>query len=220
MFPDQQRRTRKKSSGMLAKVLLRTIIERDIRSSKCSFEPKKCIEHFTITELKDLRMSYWSKDVYQRSIWLTETIGNARKLKRTDVYQIKGYQICYKCLMTVYHISKNKYFKQLHHVRRGSVAPGLEGEVKRRSHSDGFVEAMTWFELYITCHGDRMPHTNDIFLPYKTKKSKVWLQYVGESAEPRIAKTTFIQMWRQNYPHVKVKVVGIICYRNIEPFTT
>ena len=82
-----------------------------------------------------------------------------------------------------------------------------------KSCSRPVLEAINWIEHYASVHGDRMPDSNKVMLPYRTEKFSLFRRYREES-DDRISRATFYRVWRDHFSHLKVKAVSFsLCLR-------
>jgi hypothetical protein len=54
---------------------------------------------------------------------------------------------------------------------------------KKWDISDKTLQTLNWLEDHSTNHGDRMPDTAKVVLPYKTVKSDVYLKHLAETRQ-------------------------------------
>eukprot|EP00058_Branchiostoma_floridae_P005491 XP_002590979.1 hypothetical protein BRAFLDRAFT_69470 [Branchiostoma floridae] len=100
---------------------------------------------------------------------------------------------------------------------------GLEwaGLRRGRSLSSKCVSVSVWFGYYVASHGDKMPHKEEIWLPYNTRKVDIYNKYAEECEdrlEPYCCPQSFNNMWKTFYPHVAIKKCSLftkctICVR-------
>ncbi|XP_066267510.1 uncharacterized protein [Branchiostoma lanceolatum] len=100
---------------------------------------------------------------------------------------------------------------------------GMEwaGLRRGRSLSRKCVEVSVWFGYYVASHGDKMPHKDELWLPYNTRKVEIFNKYAEEREgrfEPYCCLQSFLNMWNTFYPHVSIKTCSLftkctICVR-------
>ena len=174
---------------------------------------KECHKKLSVDMIKRSRTRFWYQNSDQRTQWLFDHISEA-SVKGTRLYMQceSGIELCSKSFRLMYKIDENKFYKTLKKYRSGSIAPGVK---KSRDRSEGYFRSMDWLEDYAYYHADRMPHNEEMMLPYKTRKLSVFQKYRTETLDNHkraISKTSFFNMWAGNFPHLKIKKVGYILF--------
>ena len=192
------------------KLLWRNVSKASV--ARCKFTrccEKDCIKKLPLKTIEILRFKYWTKQRSARRQWLLERIKASRHSKSKPLFVVEeaGVALCQRGFMSLYGVSKYTYYNIKQEAIKG--AEHSSGNSKNREHSARFIIALNWLEEYATFHGDRMPNTDKILLPYKTRKSIIYGQYKQEHKAP-IHITSFLQMWQEYFPHLRIKKVGAL----------
>ncbi len=159
--------------------------------------------------VRKIRYNYWTMSSLRRTMWLMDKITETNIVNRRRYFRIAGgHDICWECFCNLYHINGNFYYNTLKKVKAKMVSPGASG-IHFRKRGPKFYTMMNWFQEYVECHGDRMPHQAEVYLPYKTRKKAIYLRYRSEVPEA-YSKSAFDQMCKAYFWFVKVKTVSIV----------
>ncbi|XP_030834677.1 uncharacterized protein LOC115921382 [Strongylocentrotus purpuratus] len=77
--------------------------------------------------------------------------------------------------------------------------------------SKSVIICLNWIEEYCSKRGDCMPHKDEIRLPNGLTKRDIYHQYLTETSdtmEPTIGQSTFYQLWRDFFNHVRISKSG------------
>ncbi|XP_060568789.1 uncharacterized protein LOC132727367, partial [Ruditapes philippinarum] len=110
--------------------------------------------------------------------------------------------LCTYAFIRCLNISKNKLTCAFEaHEQNELSTPGKNS----RSVQDNSLVLVTWMEKYAEMHGDRMPNTNQILLPYGLTKNDLYGKYKEECTTKPVSRSQFYTTWKQHFPHVKIK---------------
>eukprot|EP00058_Branchiostoma_floridae_P022242 XP_002607732.1 hypothetical protein BRAFLDRAFT_82821 [Branchiostoma floridae] len=218
--PKTSRRCKDSEVKSRSKLLLRAIHPTTLRKvaalERCC--KKNCASRFSRSTMKAKRTDYFCAESRKR--WIKEKLGSFQ-VGREKVYfefKVDGIVLCREAWCRVYGINKNAYYRELKDFKLGLEWDGLR---RGRSLSIQCVSASVWFGYYVASHGDKMPHKNEIWLPYNTRKVDIYNKY-AEECEERSQKfcceESFRNMWKYFYPHVSIKTCSLftkctICVR-------
>ena len=168
----------------------------------------KCLGLFSCREVKNMRTKYWSKKPQERHQWIFDKFMEQADIhKNAKFITERGIAVCQNAFMGIFDINKSVYYR-----KRKSFLSGANSasSFKFRQRTTKYLSAMNWFETYVSFHGDRMPHCNTVFLPYRTRKFVIFKQYSHE-VDPNnaVKRSTFYRMWSSSFPNVKIKEVCI-----------
>ena len=172
---------------------------------------KKCLEHLSKGEVKNARLSYWSKKPDQRKEWLYEKFLQATcSSKKHMLLGDKGNAICYKAFSLTYGICRSTLFMVKKKFQSGCF---MSSPKKKKSVlTESGVQALLWLEKYASSHGDRMPDKEEVRLPYGSTKKNIYSEYLdnqtrSERLEPSLGPSRFYEIWRDHMPFLKIKKV-------------
>ena len=179
-----------------------------MNKQKCC--PRKCFKLFDVPSVVSSRKFFWLRPFPERVEWFYDKAMDCQDVSSHPLWSSEnGNRICSKAFRDIYGIQKNFFYKYLTKFKNGAVAAGKD---RCQFPSSTYNRAMTWLQEFATDYGDRMPHTQDILLPYKTRKLSVWEKYSNETAEAmesQLGCSTFQTMWKKHFPHLKIKKVSV-----------
>lgn len=79
--------------------------------------------------------------------------------------------------------------------------------MSKKKKNENSLTAINWLEDYASFYGDRMPNSGDVKLPYKARKPSVYQSY-REDADNPVSKSQFFKIWKNYFPHLKIKQVS------------
>lgn len=181
----------------------------------------KCIKTLNLnaSKLKDIRTRFWLKSKVHRTEFMYDKLHDSQNSFEGQVkLPLEGLFICVQSFLQIFKIDKGYFYTHLKNYRKGHKSAA----VLPRKHGDVYEKALGWLEDYASCYGDRMPDTIDIKLPYKSLKINVWKQYRDEQLDKFstngpvdsqfLARSTFMKMWKDHFPHLKIKEVTYHCH--------
>jgi hypothetical protein len=171
----------------------------------------KCTEPISQHVIKGCRYRYWSLNKLQRTEWLFDRIRDAYTPGKRLKFPIANRKIvCATAFRLIHNIDKNTFSKKLKAYKDGAISGGMHSH---RQISEKYLAALDWLEEYAEYHADKMPHVAELWLPHRTRKVDLYQKYCNEMTENNtndvIAQSTFFQMWKKRFPHLKVKQVNI-----------
>lgn len=176
-----------------------------IKATKCKH---KCLKEVNEKAIYNARYRYWTKGYEERVTWFSDKYAEAIDRETKIKFMIDaGKVVCGVCFRNLYRMDKNFYARQLKKYEVGAVAAGYRTP---RSNTDMSQVAVRWLKDYATFCGDRMPDRDIVLLPYRTRKIDIFQQYhdeLTEAMQKTLCRSTFYAMWKQSFPHLKIKQV-------------
>ena len=179
----------------------------DVRSTNARCCPKKCIRLFEQDSLARMRYNFWIRPFPNRVEWFYDKAMGRTLGSNVEWPTDYGFKVCSKAFCSAYGINKSFFYKYMAKFKDGAISAGCS---RTQLPSSTYSKAMDWLQEYPRSYGDRMPHTEDILLPYKTRKQNVWKKYseeMAEEMEPQLCRSTFQTMWKKHFVHLKIKKV-------------
>ena len=177
---------------------------RSVKTRPCSASCKhKCLVNLSLINIYHMRMRYWTKPLHMRTQFLLQTLDCSQNgLLMCD----NGHRVCRLAFEKILRINKNK----LTLLKRKQLSHGTVTSCGRspKSTSRQVLEAINWIESFASVHGDRMPDSNKVMLPYRTEKYSLFRRYREESMDG-VSRATFYRVWRDHFSHLKVKAVSL-----------
>ena len=175
---------------------------------------KNCINAFTVEEILEARMPYWSESVEGRDSHLRSILGQREKGVINDGgkgYTIMDKKLCSQGLVNVLGISKDALYRQVHVVVHNRPEAGF------RSHSwknrvyfgNKRAEAVGWLAGYTSMRssvGDWQPDKKELHLAHSQKK-QIYRLYVKELEILGLTpceRSYFGRVFSEHFPHVRV----------------
>lgn len=156
------------------------------------------------------RKQLWCMDYHHITQWLYDKIMDARQVNGKLYFCVhKGTRICQNMFRLLYKIPINTYYQALHKIKDGATT---SGGYRNRKRSTNYISALEWLEDYATHFGDRMPHMERIYLPYRTKKILIFKKYQREKMDCHLGKSTFYRMWQERFQNLRIKKVCTCIY--------
>ena len=176
----------------------------DCKKSKCNCG-SNCLSLFTSREIYNLRERFWTKTRHSQSQYLIHAISLETVKGRFRYLTLdNGIKVCKKAFVSILKVDRKRLSssKKLH--ERGAK---VAADKIPRCVTSATVSALAWLQTYAKERGDRMPHSTDILLPYKTTKVAVYNSYQLDCGKRPCGKSQFFQLWKDHFPHLKIKEV-------------
>ena len=142
-----------------------------------------------------------------QSQYLIQTVAQKQIEGRYTFLRLdNGVKVCKRAFGTILNLDK-KRFTSVNKLNGRSAKAAADK--MPRSITGRTISAMTWLQNYAKERGDRMPHSTDILLPYKTTKVAVYNAYRRECAKRPSCKSQFFKLWKDHFPHLKIKEVSV-----------
>lgn len=167
-----------------------------------------CSHKFNIVDVKNLRMEFWSKTANGRIQFLINKFAQTN-MKGSPYFCIKnGISVCHKSLKGLFGFNKNFYYSTRKRFLKGCRFSASERHycINRK-----VMQAINWMEEYATYYSDRMPDSNTLLLPYRTRQCVIYVRYkedMIERDEPHLMPSAFYNMWKKHFPNLKIKQVN------------
>ena len=157
--------------------------------------------------MKTTRSAFWIKSTAWQNTFIMDKIKNKRLVESQKYILESGKEICFSGFKELYKVNKNRFNVLQKKVEEGCVE--CSTSEAKTTKSDKYINAMNWLERYAYYHADRMPDSDKKMLPYRTKKSDVYKQYLQEiGQQEKIKKSSFYDMWKNDFSSLKIKQVG------------
>ena len=197
--------TPSRESSLMRKALDKEDIMRS-KNKKCKCD-KNCMGMFSAKDIYNLRERYWTNTRRAQFQILIHTMG--QQYKKGSFFYLpldNGKTVCVKAFKLILKVNKNALTEAKKSHQRGAKSTAGKSP---KSVSHRTEQTISWFEMYAEFHGDRMPHSRDVLLPYKTTKVGVFQSYRTQVEEAsRVSATLFYKIWKERFPHVKIKEVS------------
>ena len=202
-----------RESSLLKKALdIKDIIKNKEEKCKCK---QNCLGLFSVRDIYNIRERYWTHSRRSQSQILIHAVSQGYKDGRFTFLTLdNGKKVCQLAFLQILRVNKNALTGAKKLCKRGAkTTPGKTP----KSPSEKSTKTMSWFEQYVELHGDKMPDARDVLLPYKTTKVGVYESYrVQVDEESRVSPALFYKIWKEHFPHIKIKdVSSLIILRNI-----
>ncbi|XP_053380244.1 uncharacterized protein LOC128548795 [Mercenaria mercenaria] len=167
------------------------------KECKCG---KDCKRKISMRDIYQFREMYWIKSKSERFSWLISVIKDAEQSgKSRMLYLTREVVVCTEAFIDILRISRGAYFKAVKLNKDNRMTIHLN---EPRKQSKQTIEAIVWFQEYSQFYGDRMPHKEDVLLPYKSRKQDIYQSYKNEHKD-FVSRSQFYRIWSDHFPHVK-----------------
>jgi hypothetical protein len=168
---------------------------------------ENCLKQVSIKTVRELRSIFWNNAKTVRMQFLKYYISHSEKCGKFRFLKVDKLTLCSKAFCVLYRIDKNTFSRGLAMERKNTAT--VVGK-QPREISGQSLNLMNWLEDYGTYHGDRMPDTKDVLLPYKSVKTDLYWKYNIETqncGNHPVSKSQFFKIWDTYFPHLKIKKV-------------
>ena len=179
----------------------------------CDRKEVTCFKLLSQANIEIVREQFYtvSNETEQNQIILTY-MTNHTNGDESVLYTVCGHVVCEKCYRLVYGI-RHKCFSTIKKKFAKGVLKLEHGLLGRGCQSTCTIRVTTWMRTFFAKVGDKMPSSEDIHLPSCLTKTDVFnLAYddLSQGGLECCKKSTFYDIWRVEFPHVKIpKVVNI-----------
>ena len=166
---------------------------------------RQCLKELDNVYIKNMKKDYYTKSLKERKEYIFDKLSDAHWMKKIPYINVRnGNRLCPKSFMSSIGITKSTFYRHVESYKSGSCT----SRPKIRQKNIVTLEAVSWLEDYLSSHGDRMPDSGDIALPYKTRKIALFRQYNRDmESRPRISRASFYKLWKSYFSQAKVKKV-------------
>lgn len=193
-----------RTQGKMGKKALDLENINNIKMTKCKCG-QSCKRQFGMKEIYQLRENYWTRPKFLKFSFLIELIKQSDKIgKRRFMYLQRNKKVCTEAFLQLLRIDKKTLNKA---VNLASLNKKTVSNLNSRSVTSQTLETITWLEDYARYHGDRMPHKEDVFLPYKSRKNEIYSSYRLDYPTSHVSRSQFYKIWSDHFPHLKIKKV-------------
>lgn len=172
---------------------------------------RKCHTRFDKCFVRQIRKEYSGKCPRSKAEYIFDRLHDADWRRATPLIYIRGHRMCPNAFSHCLGIGISTYYRQL-----GAFHGGARTTVdKARKKAIKSIHAINWFEKYFSQHGDRMPDSPDILLPYKTRIIHLFRDYKKDCVEgllPKVKLSTFYNLRKRHFSHVRVKKVRLLSF--------
>ena len=188
--------------GMYQRALSKDSICNTMHKNCCKRNCKKKIDQrIIITE----RKKFWSMTRHNQTNWLYNKLSSSHHGHR-KTFNIESNIVCPSAFRQIINVPTNRYYDIVRNLRQGYTSAGLSRYSITRHESKTYVEALQWLEDFATNYGDRMPHTEEVLLPYKTSRTHVYDRYFEEKRGTfSLSKSHFFKLWNKELHFLKIK---------------
>lgn len=178
-----------------------------VKDSDCNKSCRRnCLDAITAEDIYQMRLRYWTKPTVLKNQFLLQRLGLS---KNGFLMCDNGHKVCRSAFEKILRLNKNK-LTVLQKKKETNGVVSTSGRAHKK-HSEKIVEAISWIQQFSSVHGDRMPDSNKIMLPYKTEKFSIYSSYKQEK-EKGVSKTSFYRIWKTHFPHLKIKQVNLLFF--------
>jgi hypothetical protein len=127
----------------------------------------------------------------------------------TSPIRINGEEVCLTAWKALYGVTNYTFYLVLNSINTGTELSEIHGNALRDYAAPKTELIHSWLTNYISTYGDKMPNSDDVYLPIACEKLSLWELMLSE-LEPLHSKeflpepNTFFQVWQKDFPHLKI----------------
>ncbi|XP_052275699.1 uncharacterized protein LOC127875011 [Dreissena polymorpha] len=158
-----------------------------------------------INFVRDIREKFWHNPKLTRITLLKASYEKSEKVGKYRYFSVQSkkqeVQLCTKAFLAALRVNKNTLTTVADMCMNNKEAPTGKSP---RNWDKSTLLLIAWLEDYFRFHGERMPHRNEIVMPYGTVKSYIYEQYKMDVENP-VSKSQFYKKWIDSFQFVKTK---------------
>ena len=175
----------------------------------------KCLASFSLNDLDKCRGSYMNCSRQEQQQFLLDTLSiTAAKHNGKVVHSfiLCGKQLCRSAFLLVLGISEKRLRKATRLYATGTVVAPSKSQPQFKSPKRD--DAYAWMERYFSRIGDKMPHIQQIHLPYFLSKKAVYeflvqdFTLLGFQSDEIISRSHFYALWKKEFPNCIIPKVS------------
>lgn len=178
----------------------------------CDRNKVTCFKLLSQAHIESLRHDFY--DASNETVQTQKIVEYMRRHCQNDksvLYTVAGQEVCETCFRLVHGI-RYKRFKAMKEKFMSGVVTVYHGSFGRGTYSGTRVRVISWLRMFIAKVGDHMPTKTEIHLPSCLTKGDVYALALDDLCQGGLQcckKSTFYEVWRNQFPHVKIPKV---CY--------
>jgi len=176
----------------------------------CDRKEVTCFKLLSQAHIESVRRDFYYKmtEIMQTQKVLDYMRDHCRDDK-SILYTIAGQEVCETCYRMTLGIRYNRYMSIKAKFLGGAVI-AEHGRVGRGSYSSATIRVVSWLRMFFHKVGDNMPVKKEVHLPSCLTKGDVYALAVDDLSQGGLECckiSTFYQIWKQEFPHVKIPKV-------------
>lgn len=168
---------------------------------------KKCIKFFTFSDIFNLRTEYWTKARSGKQSFLIWLLKESHFLGKKRIFSINKKSVCTKAFLKLLRINKNTLSRAVSLKNRNAITGSAK---KPRTVTKETLNAINFLDWYSKYYGDKMPHSNEVLLPYVITKKQIYEDFKKKSNREKadVSVSQFHLVWKKHFSHVKIRKVS------------
>ncbi|XP_074661102.1 uncharacterized protein LOC141913837 [Tubulanus polymorphus] len=165
---------------------------------------KRCTDFLHMTDIKNLRESYWCRNISDRHQFIVDTLQTCTQNTSRINLTVMGRSVCQGCWLNVYGISKSTLYK----IKSKQDKSECPENISIRKSSPEFVEATSWLSNYLENTVQSAPDKTEKWLPQIFRKIYLYREYKTEKSDNNdryVSQSTFYRIWSELFSFVKIK---------------
>lgn len=194
----------------------------DLLTKKCcSRSSVTCFTKLSVADIEGVRSEFYAlsseTDQNQYVINYMRRHSDCSGSLTSVMFTIAGKVVCQQCWRLAHGIKYTRFRTMVSKFEKGvlQIEHGRQGRLSVRVPK---VRAAMWLRMFVEKVGDRMPTDGSIHLPSCLTKVDVYdlAQHdLGEGGIKVCSRSTFFQLWKSDFSHVKIPPVSTFIYNEV-----
>jgi hypothetical protein len=143
---------------------------------------KKCINFFTFSDIFHFRNEYWTKSQSGKQSFLIRHLKESHFSGKKRIFSINKISLCTKAFLLLLRLNKNTLSKAVNLKNKNAITGSAK---KPRTMTKETMNAINFLDWYSKYYGDKMPHTNEVLLPYISTKKLIYEDFRKKSSNEK-----------------------------------
>ena len=175
----------------------------------CNRKAVTCFKLLTQATIEQARMALCSLSETEQTQFMLDYMREHSQGNQGILYSVGGQVVCETCFRKVYGLRYNR-FTAIKRKFHDQVVVAEHGRLRKCEISDANIRVTSWLRTFFDKVGDRMPTSTAIHLPACLTKSDVFSLACDDLCQGGLQCckiSTFYNIWRNNFPNVKIPKV-------------
>lgn len=180
----------------------------------CDRKAVTCFKLLSQADIECVRQEFYScATETEQTQYLLHYMREHSRGDKSVLYTVAGQEICETSFRMVYGLRYNRFSSVKARFASGVVV-AEHGRLGKSHIGDASIRVTCWLRTFVQKVGDRMPTSTDIHLPSCLTKADVYALAVDDLSQGGLScckPSTFYNIWKSEFPHVKIPKVIIEC---------
>lgn len=183
----------------------------------CNRKEVTCFKLLSQDTIEKIRTNLYSLSETEQTQFILNYMWKHCQGDKSVLYTVGGQCVCEICFRMAYGFRYNRFSVIKAKFEQGVILTehGRLGKSEQRNES---IRVVSWLRNFVNKVGDRMPSSSEIHLPACLTKTDVYLLATEDLSQGGLkicGVSTFYNIWKSNFPNVKIPKVVIACLKCI-----